>query len=127
MLALAHDYRIMREDKGWICLPAVNIQLVLPRGLLDLAKCKLSPAVFRDAVLSGKRYSGPEALSAAIVDSVCSEDQLLSKAKELGSSLMSSKDTQTYGGLKQRMFADVIQQLRHPNDLAHFHVNRPRL
>lgn len=36
IFAIAHDYRVMREDKGWFCVPAVNIGIVLPTsfGLL---------------------------------------------------------------------------------------------
>ena len=29
-MALAHDYRIMRNDRGWFCLPEVNLNLPFP-------------------------------------------------------------------------------------------------
>ena len=38
MLALAHDYRVMREDRGWFFVPIVKLGHTLPEGLLELAK-----------------------------------------------------------------------------------------
>ena len=37
-LALAHEYRIMRRDRGWWCVPAatVGLQFPLPDGLISL-------------------------------------------------------------------------------------------
>lgn len=39
-LALAHDYRIMRSDRGWWCVPAatVGLQIPLPQGLIALLR-----------------------------------------------------------------------------------------
>jgi len=37
-MALAHDYRYMREGRGWMCVPAVEIGIRLPNGLLSLAR-----------------------------------------------------------------------------------------
>ena len=38
MLALSHDYRVMRGDRGWIFVPIVKLGHTLPVGLLELAK-----------------------------------------------------------------------------------------
>ncbi len=48
MLALAHDYRLMREDKGWLCLPALDLGLQLPQGLHEIMKAKLSQTLWRE-------------------------------------------------------------------------------
>src|SRR5512147_1085777 len=50
MLALAHDYRVMRADRGFFCLPEVDIKIPLAPGMTALIKSRLSPIVFRDAV-----------------------------------------------------------------------------
>lgn len=44
---------------------------------------KLTPVVFRDVVLRGKRYASQEALQVGMVDAIASEEQVLPKAKEL--------------------------------------------
>ena len=38
MLALAHDYQVMRSDRGWFSIPIVKLKHTLPLGLLNLAK-----------------------------------------------------------------------------------------
>ncbi len=38
MLALAHDFRVMRSDRGWFFIPIARIGSTLPVGLLKLAK-----------------------------------------------------------------------------------------
>ncbi len=38
MLALSHDYRVMRADRGWFFIPIVRLGQSLPQGLLELAK-----------------------------------------------------------------------------------------
>ncbi len=49
MLAMAHDYRLMREDRGWLCLPALDLGMQLPLAFYELLKTKLpTPAVLRE-------------------------------------------------------------------------------
>ena len=38
LLALAHDYRIMREERGWFCLPEINLPLPFTVSMIELAK-----------------------------------------------------------------------------------------
>lgn len=38
MLALSHDCRVMRGDRGWLFVPIVKLGHTLPVGLLELAK-----------------------------------------------------------------------------------------
>ena len=61
MLALAHDFRAMRADRGFFCLPEVDINLPLAPGMTALIACRLGPAVLRDLVLTGVRLGGTEA------------------------------------------------------------------
>jgi len=92
MMALAHDYRVMRADRGFFCLPEVDIKIPLAPGMNSLIKCRLSPAVFRDAVLTGKRIGGSEAKGLAIVDEAVPLDQVLPKAVEIAAGLVPSTD-----------------------------------
>jgi hypothetical protein len=47
MLALAHDYRVMNADRGWIYYPLIHIGLVLPDPLIELLKTKVQkPRMF---------------------------------------------------------------------------------
>ena len=69
---MAHDYRLMREDRGWVCLNEVRLRLRFPPGICGMlaAKCTNS-ATLTDLLVFGKRFTGPEALSSKLVDGVC--------------------------------------------------------
>jgi enoyl-CoA hydratase/carnithine racemase len=107
MLALAHDYRVMRADRGFFCLPEVDIKIPLAPGMNELIKSRLSPTVFRDTVLTGKRIGGMEAKQLAIVDEAVPLDQVLPKAIEIASGL-AAKDRGIYQTLKREMYAEAI-------------------
>ena len=110
MLALAHDYRVMRADRGFFCLPEVDIKIPLAPGMNSLIKCRMSPTVFRDAVLTGKRIGGSEAKGLAIVDEAVPLDQVLPKAIEIAAGL-AAKDRKIFGTLKREMYRESIDLL----------------
>ncbi|GLJ49099.1 hypothetical protein SUGI_1035840 [Cryptomeria japonica] len=70
LFAMAHDYRYMRSDRGFLYNSAVDINVVLPSGSIALQRTKLSPQVFRDVVLKGIKYTGVEGFGAGLVDSL---------------------------------------------------------
>jgi enoyl-CoA hydratase/carnithine racemase len=43
MLATAHDYRVMRDDRGYFCFPEVDINIPFTPGIAALIQAKLSP------------------------------------------------------------------------------------
>jgi enoyl-CoA hydratase/carnithine racemase len=111
MLALAHDWRVMREDRGWWCLPEADIRIPFSPGMGALIQAKLTPAAATDAMLTAKRFPGPEALAAGIVTKTASEDDVLATAVELARA-QAPKDGATLGTIKQRMYATVVDELR---------------
>jgi enoyl-CoA hydratase/carnithine racemase len=110
MLALAHDYRVMRADRGFFCLPEVDIKIPLAPGMRALIQSRLSPMVFRDLVLTGARVGGSEAKEKGIVDEAVPMDQVLPRAVARAAA-MANKDRRTYGNLKQGMYAEAIALL----------------
>jgi enoyl-CoA hydratase/carnithine racemase len=110
MLALAHDYRVMRADRGFFCLPEVDIKIPLAPGMNSLIRCRMSPAVFRDTVLTGKRIGGSEAKGLGIVDDAVPLDQVLPRAIEIAAG-MASKDRKIFGTLKREMYRESIDLL----------------
>ena len=37
-LAMTHDFKVMRTERGWVCLPEINLKLTFPAGFLELAR-----------------------------------------------------------------------------------------
>jgi enoyl-CoA hydratase/carnithine racemase len=111
MLALAHDFRVMRADRGFFCLPEVNINIPFSRGMSALIQGRLAKKTAHEAMTTGRRYGGTEALEAGIVDAVAHEDDVLPSAIELARPLAGNAGP-TLGTIKARMYADALVALR---------------
>jgi Delta3-Delta2-enoyl-CoA isomerase len=112
MLALACDARVMREDRGFFCLPEVDINIPFTPGMSALIQSVLPAAVAREAMLTGRRYGGKEALQYGIVSAIASEDQVLTEAI-CRAELLSTKNRRVVGQIKTEMYGNVIAKLRH--------------
>jgi enoyl-CoA hydratase/carnithine racemase len=111
LFALAHDYRVMREDSGYLVLPEVLAEIVFSPGLTDLVRARLAPQTAHQVMTSGRRYSGPEALAERIVDAVAPGDEVLPTAVAMATEL-SGLAGPGYGGIKAQIYRDVLASLR---------------
>lgn len=111
MLAAAHDFRVMREDRGFFCLPEVDIRIPFTVGMSALLQAKLTPATATEAMTTGRRYGGADALVAGIVDAVADEAGLREVAAERVRPL-AGKHRPTLATIKETMHASVIEALR---------------
>lgn len=112
------DFRLMRVDRGWVCLPEVDINIPLLPGMIAICQAVMPPQGFRQLYYTGKRFTAPEALAIGFVDQVCEETELLPAAKALAATL-ASKRTRTYAEMKRRVRADVARILLE-EDPQHF-------
>jgi enoyl-CoA hydratase/carnithine racemase len=111
MLALAHDQRVMRSDRGFFCLPEVDIQIPFTPGMNALIVQRLSTKAAFEAMTTGRRYGGEDAAAAGIVDEALPEDELLPRAIELAAA-QAGKPAATLGTIKQRLHAATLETLR---------------
>jgi Delta3-Delta2-enoyl-CoA isomerase len=110
MLALAHDFRVMRADRGFFCLPEVDINIPFAPGMTALIKSRMTPNVFRSSLLTGARIGGVEAKELGIVDDAIPADEVLSRAMARVAPL-ASKDRNTFRAIKRGMYADALSLL----------------
>lgn len=113
MLALACDYRVMRTEKGFYSLPAIDIKIPLAIGMTSLIQSKLTPRTALDVMTTGWRYDASMALKAGIVDSICDVAELPDVAHEVVASLV-GKDRQTLGTIKSTIYRNVVADLVKP-------------
>jgi enoyl-CoA hydratase/carnithine racemase len=113
MLALACDYRVMRTEKGFYSLPAIDIKIPLTLGMTSLIQSKLTPRTALDVMTTGWRYDAPAALDAGIVDSICDVEDLPNVAQEIVAGL-AGKDRQTLGTIKSTIYRNVVADLTKP-------------
>ena len=110
MLALAHDFRVMRADKGYFCLPEVDIRIPFNPGMAALIQAKLTPQAAVASMTTGRRFGGPDAENFGIVDATASEGALPGAAIDLLRPL-GAKDAGTLGAIKDTMFGHVAHAL----------------
>ncbi|MFF1414970.1 enoyl-CoA hydratase-related protein [Streptomyces sp. NPDC058289] len=111
MLSLAHDFRVMRTDRGYWCLPEADINIPFTPGMTALVQSRLAPQTAHEAMLTARRYGGADAHAAGIVDQAVPEDAVLSAAVELARAQM-SKAGGTLGAIKARMYTSALATLR---------------
>ncbi|KAF9970626.1 dodecenoyl-CoA isomerase [Actinomortierella ambigua] len=84
LMAMAHDYRVMRGDRGFMCMNEIDLPAPLPAGMSALLRYKMPHHVYRDMVLQAKRFSGKEALALHLVDGIADGvDNTVALAKEI--------------------------------------------
>ncbi len=110
MLALACDWRAMRADRGFFCLPEVDIGLVFVPGMNSLITQKLSGHAARDSMLTAHRFDGPAAEAAGIVDSTSPGEVVVDAAIELVEPL-AAKAGAIFGGIKRGINEASIESL----------------
>ena len=58
MLSLAHDFRVMRADRGFWCLPEADIGIPFTPGMSALIQARLAPQTAHEAMVTARRYGG---------------------------------------------------------------------
>ena len=107
MLVLAHDFRVMRSDRGYFCLPEVDIQIPFTPTMEALIVSRLPKMTAHEAMVTGKRYDAQLAVQRGIADQAESEQDVLPKAIELAKSL-AGKHRPTLSKIKSQMYAQVL-------------------
>lgn len=110
MLAVAHDAVVMRVDRGFFCLPEVDIHIPFSPGMAALLQARLPAATAHEAMTTGRRYGGKQALAAGIVQETAAEDDVLALAVARAGAL-TGKRGDTIGAIKSTMYAHVLAAL----------------
>ncbi|UVO13131.1 enoyl-CoA hydratase-related protein [Mycobacterium sp. SVM_VP21] len=110
MLAIAHDFRVMRADRGFFCFPEVDIRIPFTAGMTALIQAKLTPQAQVASMTTGRRFGGVDAATFGIVDTTAPEGAVTPTATELLRPL-AGKDSGTLGAIKDAMFGPAVAAL----------------
>jgi enoyl-CoA hydratase/carnithine racemase len=110
MLALACDARVMREDRGYLCLPEVDIGLVFTPGMTALLKARLPTVTAHQAMVHGRRFTAPEALAGGVLDAAVPAERVLEAAVELARTL-GGKPRAVLAAIKRGLYGDAVAAL----------------
>ncbi|MCV7301725.1 enoyl-CoA hydratase/isomerase family protein [Mycobacterium barrassiae] len=110
MLTLAHDQIVMRADRGYFCLPEVDLGIPFTAGMNALIRSRLPIATAHEAMTTARRYGGEDAQRAGIVAATAGEGEVLDVAVARAEAL-APKAGPVFGAIKARLYAEVIAEL----------------
>ena len=110
MMALAHDHRVMRTDRGFLCLPEIDLGLPLHPGMTALIQSRLPKQTAHEAIVSGRRWDAPSALAAGIVQDTGPEKDVVEKAIARVAPY-AGKNRETMAALKAGLYLPVLEAL----------------
>ena len=76
MFAVAHDYRLQREDRGYMCAIEVEIGVGIPPPEMELFAHAVSKPAFYQTVMAAKRWGAVDALDEGLIVAACPMEQL---------------------------------------------------
>ncbi|TKY64879.1 Enoyl-CoA delta isomerase 1 [Spatholobus suberectus] len=111
-LALAHDYVLMRSDRGFLYMSELDINLVVPSWFVAILDAKVGlPAARRRILMTAAKLTAKEALQLGVVDSAHdSAGETLEAALGLAADLVKRGwDGHVYAQNRKRFLGRVIQ------------------
>lgn len=108
MLACCADLRVMREDRGYWCLPEADLGLPLTEPMFAAVTARLPVATAAEAMNTARRYTAPEALAAGIVEHTAPDEEVLDRAIALAAPL-ATKDRKVIATHKRMLFGDAAR------------------
>jgi enoyl-CoA hydratase/carnithine racemase len=110
-LVVAHDYRLMRAERGFFCMPEIDMRAFLHPGMTALLAARLPAQTVHEVIATGRRYGGGDAEAAGIVEEALPEAELLPRAIALAGRL-AAKAHPVMKRLKSDLYPHVLAALR---------------
>ncbi|GIM93047.1 enoyl-CoA hydratase-related protein [Paractinoplanes toevensis] len=111
MLSLCHDFRVMRADRGFWCLPEADINIPFTVGMNALIQSRLTPQTAHLAMVTARRFGGEEAYAHQIVDEALPEPEIRDRAIALATAHV-AKAGPALQTIKTRAYASVLAALQ---------------
>jgi enoyl-CoA hydratase/carnithine racemase len=110
MLAIAHDVRLMRADRGYWCLPEVDLGMPFTPGMNALIPARIPAMTAHEAMVTGRRYTAHEAVAAGIVARALPEAEVVPEAVAAARTL-AAKAGPGIATIRTTLHAPVLQAL----------------
>jgi enoyl-CoA hydratase/carnithine racemase len=110
VLSCCFDFRFMRSDRGFFCIPAVDRNFPILPGTGALLSSVLSAFIVRELVLTGRRYTGHQSAEHHIVTAAYSSEELEEKVLKFAAGL--NKGRQIVGSMKGVLNGRVVDLMK---------------
>eukprot|EP00027_Filamoeba_sp_ATCC50430_P016626 CAMPEP_0168566126 /NCGR_PEP_ID=MMETSP0413-20121227/14240_1 /TAXON_ID=136452 /ORGANISM="Filamoeba nolandi, Strain NC-AS-23-1" /LENGTH=245 /DNA_ID=CAMNT_0008598099 /DNA_START=5 /DNA_END=742 /DNA_ORIENTATION=- len=113
IFSFTHDFRVMRKDRGFLCMPEIDLRMPLAPGMNAAIACKMSDLnALKHLILLGKRFTADEALQTKMIDSVATEKEVLATAIKIASQAAAKGEArQTMNDLKYELYKQAYEYL----------------
>lgn len=105
-LALSHDFRFMRSDRGWICLPEVDLGIPLGPVFMAITRHNVPAFLLREMQYTARRYTAEECEAHHIVTRALALDELLPQAVGFAKGLNKGRDI--IGKMKMETYEPIV-------------------
>jgi enoyl-CoA hydratase/carnithine racemase len=109
ILCCAFDFRLMRSDRGYFCLPEVDLGIPFLPGMNALLRSAIPADLLREMELTGLRLTARQCQESHIVRQACHMDELLTEAMAFARQV--NKKRPVVAELKARLNASIVQAL----------------
>ena len=109
ILCCAFDFRYMRSDRGFFCLPEVDLGIPFLPGMNALLRSAIPAWLLREMQLTGVRLTAEQCRDAHVVSGICPGDELLAAALEFARRI--DKKRVTVAEMKARLNRDIVHSL----------------
>jgi enoyl-CoA hydratase/carnithine racemase len=107
--ACAFDFRFMRSDRGYFCLPEIDLGIPFLPGMTALLKKAIPMYKLEELHHTGARLTAGECETHHIVRKACGMDTLMDEVLSFAKGLNKSKTV--LKEMKKRLYKDVIHAL----------------
>jgi enoyl-CoA hydratase/carnithine racemase len=112
MLACCVDARVMREDRGYWCLPEADLGIPLTPEMFAAVTARLDVATAAEAMNTGRRYTAAAALAAGLVEHTAAEAEVVERAVALAAEV-APKDRGVIAAHKRMLFGEAARRCGH--------------
>jgi enoyl-CoA hydratase/carnithine racemase len=108
ILACACDFRLMKSDRGFFCLPEIDITIPLLPGMLAILDKAIPHYKLEELVFTGKRAAAPELAAHHVIIQACADEAAL-KQESLAFAKTFAKQRPIFGEMKRRLHGKIIE------------------
>ena len=110
VLSCCFDFRFMRSDRGFFCIPAVDRDFPILPGTGALLGSVLPVYTAKELILTGRRFTGHQSAENHIVAGAYHHEDLEAKTLKFASGL--NKGRQIVGGMKSVLNRRVVDLMK---------------
>ena len=107
VLSCCFDFRFMRSDRGFFCIPVIDLGIPILPGTRALLTGVLPAHIVDQLVLAGRRLTGVECTAAHVVSAAYNNDELMDKVMDFAGGL--NKGREIVGEMKKTLNGPIVR------------------